>query len=252
MKRYLLMMLAVLLLSCFLISCDQESEGGKSLDPAISGTWTCSEERKPGVTYTWNLTIKSDGTYVMEELYNGDPSQTHKGTYSADGAKWIGTVTNLSDFFKLDYTGEHPRYVFRDAVDETHWKLGFSDECEDPLDYENTYSWDATRKIYYIEQSLVPGRYEYWYHKFGDASYEYKSTDITKDGSGNEKYRMEIVFPAKAKAMDPEPPAATKLFEKLYDYDTGKCSWTIASSYKKDGDKLSFYWLGSEKTFTRK
>ena len=250
MKRYLLIMLAVLLLSCFLISCDQEAESGKTLDPAIAGTWTCTEKKSEVATYTWDLTLNADGSFTMDEKYNGDPSQTHKGTFSADGAKWVGTVTNILDFFPLDsYTSEHPSYAFRDA-DGTHWKLGFSDKCEDPLDYENTYDWDADKKYYFIEKKDDPERYEYWYHKFGDTSYEYNSTNITKDG-GNEKYKMEIVFLSKGEFMDPIP-AATKLFAKFYDFDMGKCSWKITSSYKKDGDTLSFYWQGSEKTFTKK
>ena len=253
MKRNLLIMLMVLLLSCFLISCNPEAEGGKGDDtPAIAGTWTCTEKKSEVATYTWDLTINADGSFTMDEKFNGDPSQTHKGTFSADGSKWVGTVTNILDFFPLDsYTSEHPSYAFKDAVDESHWKLGFSVECEDPLDYEDTYEWDAEKQIYYKEQSVVPERSAYWFHKFGASSYEYNSTNITKDGS-DEMYKMEIVFMAKGEFMDPIEPAATKLFAKFYDFDMGKCSWKITSSYKKDGDTLSFYWLGSEKTFTKK
>ena len=254
MKRYLLSVLAVLILSCFLISCNPEAEGGKGDDtPAIAGTWTYTEKKSEVATYTWDLTLNADGSFTMDEKYNGDPSQTHKGTFSADGTKWVGTVTNILDFFPLDsYTSEHPSYAFKDAVDESHWKLGFSVECEDPLDYEDTYEWDAEKQIYYKEQSVVPERSEYWFHKFGASSYEYNSTNITKDGSDNEMYKMEIVFMAKGEFMDPIEPAATKLFAKFYDFDMGKCSWKITSSYKKDGDTLSFYWQGSEKTFTKK
>ena len=253
MKRNLLIMLMVLLLSCFLISCNPEAEGGKGDDtPAIAGTWTCTEKKSEVATYTWDLTLNADGSFTMDEKYNGDPSQTHKGTFSADGSKWVGTVTNILDFFPLDsYTSEHPNYAFKDA-DETHWKLGFSVECEDPLDYEDTYDWDAEKQIYYKEQSVVPERSAYWFHKFGASSYEYNSTNITKDESDNEMYKMEIVFMAKGEFMDPIEPAATKLFAKFYDFDMGKCSWKITSSYKEDGDTLSFYWLGSEKTFTKK
>ena len=248
MKRYLLIVLAVILLSCFLISCNPEAEDVKRIDPAIVGTWTCTSG-----DFTWNLTLNDDGTYIMDETDEGDPSQTHKGTYSADGAKWVGTVTNILEFFPLDtYTSEHPSYAFRDAVDESHWKLGFSVECEDPLDYEDTYEWDAEKQIYYKEQSVVPERSAYWFHKFGATSYEYNSTNITKDESDNEMYKMEIVFMAKGEFMDPIEPAATKLFAKFYDFDMGKCSWKITSSYKKDGDTLTFYWQGSKKTFTKK
>lgn len=248
MKRYLLIVLAVILLSCFLISCNPEAEDVKRIDPAIVGTWTCTSG-----DFTWNLTLNDDGTYIMDETDDeGYPSQTHKGTYSADGAKWVGTVTNILEFFPLDtYTSEHPNYAFKDA-DETHWKLGFSEECEDPLYYEDTYDWDAEKQIYYKEQSVVPERSAYWFHKFGATSYEYNSTNITKDESDNEMYKMEIVFMAKGEFMDPIEPAATKLFAKFYDFDKNKCSWKITSSYKKDGDTLSFYWLGSEKTFTKK
>ena len=248
MKRYLLIVLAVLLLSCFLISCNPEAEDVRRTDPAIVGTWTCTSG-----DFTWNLTLNDDGTYIMDETDEGDPYQTHKGTFSADGSKWVGTVTNILDFFPLDsYTSEHPSYAFKDAVDESHWKLGFSVECEDPLDYENTYEWDAEKQIYYKEQSVVPKRSEYCFHKFGASSYEYNSTNITKDESDNEMYKMEIVFMAKGEFMDPIEPAATKLFAKFYDFDMGKCSWKITSSYKKDGDTLTFYWQGSEKTFTKK
>ncbi|MBR0520359.1 MAG: hypothetical protein IJJ95_03385, partial [Spirochaetales bacterium] len=60
-------------------------------------------------TYTWDLTLNADGSFTMDEKYNGYPSQTHKGTFSADGSKWVGTVTNILDFFPLDsYTSEHP------------------------------------------------------------------------------------------------------------------------------------------------
>lgn len=250
MKRYLLIVLAVILLSCFLISCNPEAEDVKRIDPAIVGTWTCTEEKSPVATYTWNLTLKNDGTYIMEELYNGDPSQTDTGKCWNEGNKWVCTFTNLEDFFPYykPYTSEHPCYVFRDA-DETHWKLGFSEKCENPLDYDNTYDWDDEKKIYYIEQNDAE-RHEYWYHKFGDASYEFSSTGITKDESDNEMYRMEIVFIAKAEAYT--DPSANKVFEKFYDFDTGKCSCKVTSSYKKDGDTLTLYWQGSEKTFTKK
>ena len=247
MKRYLLIVLAVILLSCFLISCDPEAEDVRRTDPAIVGTWTCTSG-----DFTWNLTLNDDGTYIMDELFNEepDPSQTHKGTYSADGAKWVGTVTNILEFFPLDtYTSEHPSYAFRDAVDESHWKLAFSVECEDPLYYEDTYDWDASNQRYLLEES-TDSKYYCDYYKIGDTSYEENTTNITKDGSGNEKYKMEMIFIAKAEAF--EDPSADKVFAKVYDFDMGKCSWTIISSYKKDGDALTFYWLGSEKTFTKK
>ena len=247
MKRCLLIAVAVLLLSCFLISCKEDV---KSNDSEIVGTWTCTEVKSPVATYTWNLTLKNDGTYTMEELYNGDFSQKHEGEYSADGAKWVGTVTNISDFFTF-YTSDKPCYVFEDTVDETHRKLGFSEKCEDPLDYENTYDWDAEKKIYSKEQSVVSGRHEYWSHKFGATSYEYNSTGITKDGSGNEMYNMAIVLVAKAQAVE-KTQSAQKVFAKYYDYDISKCSWKMTSSYKKTGDTLSLYWLGSEHTFTKK
>ena len=142
MKRYLLIVLAVILLSCFLISCNPEAEDVKRIDPAIVGTWTCTSG-----DFTWNLTLNDDGTYIMDETDDeGYPSQTHKGTYSADGAKWVGTVTNILEFFPLDtYTSEHPNYAFKDA-DETHWKLGFSEECEDPL-YYTTKSKALSRSV---------------------------------------------------------------------------------------------------------
>ena len=251
MKRYLLIVLAVILLSCFLISCDPEAEDVRRTDPAIVGTWTCTEKKSEVATYTWDFTLNADGSFTMDEKYNEDPPQTDTGTWCTEGDKWVGTFTNLEDFFECykPYTSEHPCYVFREA-DETHWKLGFSEKCENPEYYDNTYEWDADKQIYFIRQSVVPERSEYWYHKFRDTSYEYNSTGITKDGSGNEKYKMEMVFIAKAEAYT--DPSADKVFEKFYDFDTGKCSCKVTSSYKKDGDTLSFYWLGSEKTFTKK
>lgn len=250
MKRNLLIMLAVLLLSCFLISCNPEAEDVKRTDPAIVGTWTCTEVKSPVATYTWDLTLNADGSFTMDEKYNGDPSQTHKGTFSADGSKWVGTVTNILDFFPLDsYTSEHPSYGFRDAVDESHWKLEFNDELENPESYKNTYEWDASNQRYLLEEN-TDSKYYCDYYKIGDTSYEENTTNITKDGSGNEKYKMEMIFIAKAEAF--EDPSADKVFSKVYDFDMGKCSWTITSSYKKDGDALTFYWLGSEKTFTKK
>lgn len=85
----------------------------------------------------------------------------------------------------------------------------------------------------------------------GATSYEYNSTGITKDGSGNEMYNMTIVLVAKALAVE-KTQSAQKVFAKYYDYDISKCSWKISSSYKKTGDTLSLYWLGSEHTFTKK
>ena len=242
-------MLMVLLLSCFLISCNPEAEDVRRTDPAIVGTWTCTEVKSPVATYTWDLTINADGSFIMDEKYNGDPSQTHKGTFSADGAKWVGTVTNLSDFYTF-YTSDDPCYIFKYEVDATHWKLGFSVECEDPEYYKNTYEWDASNQRYLLEEK-TDLKYYCDYYKIRDTSYEENTTNITKDGSGNEMYKMEVVLLAKAEAVA-KTPAADKVFAKYYDYDTSKCSWTITSSYKKDGDTLSFYWLGSEKTFTKK
>lgn len=252
MKRYLLIVLAVVLSSCFLISCNPEAEDVRRTDPAIVGTWTCTEEKSPGATYTWNLTINNDGTYIMDELFNEepDPSQTHKGTYSADGSKWVGTVTNISEFEPIyTYTSEHPCYGFRNKEDDTHWKLEFNDELENPESYKNTYEWDASNQRYLLEEN-TDSKYYCDYYKIGDTSYEENTTNITKDESGNEKYKMEMIYIAKAEAF--EDPSADKVFAKIYDFYKDKCSWKITSSYKKDGDTLSFYWLGSEKTFTKK
>ena len=63
----------VLLLSCFLISCNPEAEDVRRTDPAIVGTWTCTEVKSPVATYTWDLTINADGSFIMDEKYNGDP-----------------------------------------------------------------------------------------------------------------------------------------------------------------------------------
>lgn len=252
MKRYLLIVLAVILLSCFLISCNPEAEGGKGDDtPAIVGTWTCSKEISPGVTYTWTLKLNEDGSYTMDEAQNGDPVQNFIGTYSTEGDKWKGTVTNLADFLN-DYTSDHPCFIFREIVDETHRKLAFSNDCEDPdPDYYDEYGWDATKEIYFIEDSLDPEHYDYWYYKVGDTSYEYISTYIKKDESGNEVFKEEMVVLAKAEPVDPTP-EVTKVFAKFYEYDFKNSTENLTASYTFEDDSLSLNWLGSERTFTKK
>ena len=241
MKRYLLIVLAVLILSCFLIACDQD-KGGKGDDiSAIIGTWTCSE----GGT-TWNLKFNADGSYTIAD---GDNVESFEGKYSLEGNKWIGTVTNLSDFFTF-YTSDDPCYAFRVIVDDTHRKLAFSDVYEDPVDY-NDYNWDDTKKIYYYEESAAE-YHDYWYYKIVDTSYEYNSTSISKDGSGNEVYKVEIHMLAKAELMPSDPPTAENVFAKFYDYDTSKCSEKLTISYKLDGNTLTLWWLGTERSFTRK
>ena len=243
MKRYLLIVLAVLILSCFLIACDPNAGDDKSDDPSpIVGAWTCNV----GGT-TWNLKFNADGSYTIAD---GDNVESFEGKYSLEGNKWIGTVTNLSDFFPF-YTSDDPCYAYRDEVDATHWKLAFDEVFEDPLDYRNTYEWDADKQIYFIDESVDPDHYDYESFKIGDTSYEYNSTTIRKDGSGNEMYKLEITMIAKAESVA-KTAAVEKVFAKFYDYDTSKSYEKLTVSYKLDGDTLTFWWLGTERNFTRK
>lgn len=137
-------------------------------------------------------------------------------------------------------------------MDDTHRNLAFSEVYADPdPDDYNEYNWDDTKKIYYFEENTAK-YHDYWYYKIEDTSYEYNSTSISKDGSGNEVYKLEILMLAKAELIPSDPPAPEHVFAKFYDYDTSKSYEKLTVSYKLDGDTLTFWWFGTERKFTRK
>jgi len=86
-KNWLGILVIVLAFGMTFVGC---GDGAGGTDPALNGTWSCTERYNDEVVFTTELTLNNGN---LEQKMNGTPYM--KGTYTTSGNKITLTVTHI-------------------------------------------------------------------------------------------------------------------------------------------------------------
>lgn len=124
MKRYLLLLVGLTIISCSKDD-DSPNENGRTTDPLI-GTWVQSDEEY-GESGT--IIVNSNGSYSVSWIYRDTPddNDSSSGTWSNRGSDFNST-TQIYDFTNNSDGENYTETVNYSEDFNSHWETGYPEE----------------------------------------------------------------------------------------------------------------------------
>lgn len=216
MKRVLFLLLAALLITCLLVSCDPDDELDMEPDE-LKGTWVCYPD-----FLDFKLEFDGFGNFSYEKKEEGNIVAQFSGTYSLDGSYIIFEIKNQSK-----YTEEHPMHTFMHtdgpdvylASNEADSFTYYSHE-----DYYNKFEKEGSTYSY-------SGKDETIIYTFDTSSLSFKNTDTWKP-EDTLLYKLETELNAKAEYTENlEPDWYVKWYDESYSKYRITSQYTLADGY---------------------
>jgi hypothetical protein len=204
MKKVFILLLAALLITCLLVSCDPDEETD-TLNDELKGTWVCY----PYFT-DFKLEFDGYGNFSYEKKEEGNIVAQFSGTYSLDGSYIIFDVKQQSL-----YSPDHPMYVFlHNEADDVYLAMSDTDSnLPYAENHDKYYKCDVEESTYSF--SREDGT---WVHTFNtsSSSLNQKHTDTYKP-EDTLLYKLETELDAEANYTEnPAPNWYVKWYDESY------------------------------------